>query len=108
MLYTGMDTKNSISNDALARVSQLIREILSDPRSVTAVSPLVVSAALKVGIRISPPAAQAVSILLVAVCHACLEQFRGKTPAGQNETCSTAETEEQTSPSEIRTSKLIH
>ena len=103
-----MDTKDSISNEALARVSRLIRDILGDPRSVVAVSPLIVSAALKIGVRVTPPAAQAVSILLIAVCNACLEHFRNKGQTINNESCVTQDSDDPTSPSDLHTSKLIH
>ena len=80
-----MDKENSISKAALRNVAQLIQGVLDDRNTVAAVSQLVLSGTLRAGLKVSPPAAQAISILILTLGRACLEQLgtedvRRKTP----------------------------
>lgn len=70
-----MDKENTISKTALKKVARLIQDILDDGNTVAAVSQLVVSGTLRAGLKVSPPAAQAISILVLTLGRACLEQL---------------------------------
>jgi len=70
-----MDKDNYISKEALRHVARLIHQLLDDSKAVAVVSPHIAYVALKIGLKISPPAAQAISILLMTLGRACLEQL---------------------------------
>jgi len=74
-----MDKENIISKAALKKVARLIQDVLEDRSTVVAVSQLVLSGTLRVGLKVSPPAAQAISILLLTVGRACIEQLNAET-----------------------------
>ena len=73
-----MDKENTISKVALKKVARLIQDILDDQNTVVAVSQLVLSGTLRAGLKVSPPAAQAISILLLTLGRACLEQLNAE------------------------------
>jgi hypothetical protein len=73
-----MDKENTISKAALKKVARLIQDVLDDRNTVAAVSQLVLSGALRAGLKVSPPAAQAIAILLLTIGRACAEQLSGE------------------------------
>ena len=59
----------------MKKVVRLVQGALEDKETVAAVSQLLLSGALRAGLRVSNPAAQVISILILSIGRGCLELF---------------------------------
>ena len=103
-----MDKENTVSNSALKSVARLIQGILDDGQTIVAVSQLVISGTLRAGLKVSPPAAQAISILLLTLGRACLEQLSAQENRGGGLAKSFDEASKCPAGSHVPTSEEIH